>query len=81
MQDKWPAYLDRNNDFPEVQHALKSAKSLTDTKEKFLKQLLFEAEPTEFGKVLSDYNLKKLCRQKRRMEDEALSRMSLSEIP
>ena len=60
MQDKWSAYLDRNNDFPEVQHALKSVKSLTDTKEKFLKQLSFEAEPAEFGKVLSDYNLKTL---------------------
>ena len=60
MQNKWSAYLDRNNDFPEVQQALKSAKSLTDTKEKFLKQLSFEAEPAEFGKALSDYNLKTL---------------------
>ena len=57
MQNKWSAYLDRNNDFPEVQQALKSAKSLTDTKKKFLKQLSFEAEPAEFGKALSDYNL------------------------
>ncbi|SVB64654.1 uncharacterized protein METZ01_LOCUS217508, partial [marine metagenome] len=47
-------------DVPEVQHALKSAKSLTDTKKKFLKQLSFEAEPAEFGKALSDYNLKTL---------------------
>tara|TARA_B100001013_G_scaffold166609_1_gene99852 strand:- start:339 stop:518 length:180 start_codon:yes stop_codon:yes gene_type:complete len=57
MQNKWSAYLDRNNDFPEVQQALKSAKSLTDTKKKFLKQLSFEDEPAEFGKALSDYNL------------------------
>ena len=60
MQNKWSAFLDRNHDVLEVQHALKSAKILTDTKEKFLKQLSFEAEPTEFGKVLSDYNLKTL---------------------
>ena len=57
MQNKWSAYLDRNNDFPEVQQALKSAKRLTDTKKKFLKQLSFEDEPAEFGKALSDYNL------------------------
>ena len=60
MQNKWSAFLDRNHDVPEVQHALKSAKSLIDTKEKFLKQLSFEAEPAEFGKVLSDYHLKTL---------------------
>ena len=59
MQNKWSAFLDRNHDVPEVQHALKSAKSLTDTKEKFLKQLSFEAEPAEYGKALSAYNLDK----------------------
>ena len=57
MQNKWSDYLDRNNDFPEVQQALKSTKSLTDTKKKFLKQLSFEDKPAEFGKDLSDYNL------------------------
>ena len=60
MQNKWSAFLDRKTDVPEVQHALKSAKSLTNTKRKFLKQLSFEAEPAEFGKALSDYNLKTL---------------------
>ena len=57
MQNKWSAFLDRKRDVPEVQHALRSVKSLTDTKKKFLKQLSFEDEPAEFGKVLSDYNL------------------------
>ena len=65
MQNKWSAFLDRNHDVPEVQHALKSAKILTDTKEKFLKQLSFEAEPAEFGKVLSDYNSKTLQAKER----------------
>jgi len=59
MQNKWTAYLDRNHDVPEIQHALKSAKSLTDTKKKFLKQLSFEAEPADYGKTLSAYNLDK----------------------
>ena len=65
MQNKWSTFLDRNHDVPEVQHALKSVKSLTDTKEKFLKQLSFEAEPAEFGKVLSDYNSKTLQAKER----------------
>ena len=65
MQNKWSAFLDRNYDVPEVKHALKSVKSLTDTKEKFLKQLSFEAEPAEFGKVLSDYNSKTLQAKER----------------
>ena len=57
MQNKWSAFLDRERDVPEVQHAVKSVKSLTDTKKKFLNQLSFEAEPAEFRKALSDYNL------------------------
>ena len=65
MQNKWSAFLDQNYDVPEVQFALKSVKNLTDTKEKFLKQLSFEAEPAEFGKVLSDYNLKTMQAKER----------------
>ena len=57
MQNKWSAFLDQNHDVPEVKLALKSAKSLNDSKKKFLKQLSFEDEPAEFGKALSDYNL------------------------
>ena len=57
MQNKWSAYLDRKTDVPEVQQALKSAKSLTDTKKKFLKHLSFGTEPAEYEKALSAYNL------------------------
>ena len=57
MQNKWSAFLDQNYDVPEVQFALKSVKILTGTKKRFLKHLSFGAEPAEFGKVLSSYNL------------------------
>ena len=60
MQNKWSAFLDRKQEVPEVQYALKYIKNLTDTKKKFLKQLSFESEPAGFGKALSDYNLKTL---------------------
>ena len=50
-------YLIGNTTFREVKHVLKSANILADTKKKFLRQLTFEAEPAEFGKALSDYNL------------------------
>ena len=65
MQNKWSAFLDRKTNVQEVQHALKSAKSLIDTKKKFLKQLSFEDEPAEFGKTLSDYYLKTLLAEEK----------------
>ena len=57
MQNKWSAFLDQNYDDPEVQFALKSVKILTRTKKRFLKHISFGAEPAEYGKVLSAYNL------------------------
>ena len=60
MQQKWSAFLERNVAVPEVQSALKSVKKLTETKSNFLYRLSFEAEPSDFGKVLSVWNLKKL---------------------
>ena len=57
MQNKWSAFLDQNYDDPEVQFALKSVKILTRTKKRFLKHISFGAEPSEYGKVLSAYNL------------------------
>ena len=59
MGNKWSAFLDRNHNVPEVKLALKSTKILNDTKKKFLKQLSFEAEPADYGKTLSAYNLDK----------------------
>ena len=59
MQKKWSAFLDRSHDVPEVKLALKSAKSLNESKKKFLKRLLFESEPAEYGKALSAYYLDK----------------------
>ena len=57
MQNKWSAFLDQNYDDPEVQFALKSVKTLSGTKKRFLKHISFGAEPGEYGKVLSAYNL------------------------
>ena len=57
MQNKWSAFLDQNYDDPEVQSAFKSVKILTRTKKRFLKHISFGAEPAEYGKVLSAYNL------------------------
>jgi len=56
MKNKWSAFLDQNYGVPEVQFALKSVKILTGTKKRFLKQLSFGAEPSEYGKALSAYN-------------------------
>ena len=53
MQHKYSAFLERNTDLPEVQSALKSVKSLTKSKDIFLKRLSFEAEPPNFAKFLS----------------------------
>ena len=53
MQHNCSAFLERNADVPEVQSALKSVKSLTKSKDIFLKRLSFEAEPADFAKFLS----------------------------
>ena len=53
MQHKYSAFLERNADVSEVQSALKSVKSLTKSKDIFLKRLSFEAEPPNFAKFLS----------------------------
>jgi len=59
MQNKCSSFLDRNHDVQEVKLALKSVKRLNYTKKKFLKQLSFEAEPADYEKALSAYNLDK----------------------
>jgi hypothetical protein len=57
MKNKWSAFIDQNYDVPEVKFALKSVKILTGTKKRFLKNLSFGTEPSEYGKTLSAYNL------------------------
>ena len=53
MQHNCSAFLEHNADVPEVQSALKSVKSLTKSKDIFLKRLSFESEPADFAKFLS----------------------------
>ena len=57
MQHDYSAFLELNAEVPEVQSALKSIKLLTRSKDKFLKYLAFEAEPTDFEIILSHCNL------------------------
>ena len=59
MQNKRSYFLDRNYDVQEVKLGLKFVKNLNYTKQKFLKQLSFDAEPADFEKALSAYNLDK----------------------
>lgn len=58
MSNQWSDFIEINTDVPEVKSALKSAKIHTDTKQNHLWRVPFEAEPSEFGKVLSGWNLK-----------------------
>ena len=57
MQHNCSAFIESNSEVPEVQSALKSVKFLTKSKDKFLKRLSFEAEPTDFAIILSHCNL------------------------
>ena len=59
MQHKYLSFIERNVDVVEVQAALKSVKSLTKSKDIFLKRLSFESEPANFAKFLSSFKYNK----------------------
>ena len=59
MQHKYLSFIERNVDVVEVQSALKSVKSLTKSKDIFLKRLSFESEPANFAKFLSAFKFNK----------------------
>ena len=59
MQHKYLSFIERNVDVVEVQSALKSVKTLTKSKDIFLKRLSFESEPANFAKFLSAFKFNK----------------------
>ncbi len=59
MQYKLSNFLVKNIDIPEVRSALKSIERQIETMRDHLCSLPFESEPSEFLKVLSDWQSKK----------------------
>ena len=59
MQYKLSDFIERNSDVPEVKSALKSIERQIETMRNHLCSLPFESEPSEFLKVLSDWQSKK----------------------
>ena len=59
MQYKLSDFLVKNIDIPEVRSALKSVERQIETMRNHLCSLPFESEPSEFLKVLSDWQSKK----------------------
>ena len=59
MQYKLSDFIERNTDVPEVKSAIKSIERQIETIRNHLYSLPFESEPTEFLKVLSDWQSKK----------------------
>ena len=59
MQYKLSNFLVKNIDIPEVRSALKSIERQIETMRNHLCILPFESEPSEFLKVLSDWQSKK----------------------
>ena len=59
MQNKFSDFIERNDDVPEVNSALKSIERQIRTIRNHLCSLPFESEPSEFLKVLSDWQSKK----------------------
>ena len=59
MQYKLSDFIERNTDVPEVKSALKSIERQIETMRNHLCSLPFESEPSEFLKVLSDWQSKK----------------------
>ena len=60
MQYKLSDFMDRNTDFSEVKSALKSIERQTETIRNHSFSLPFESEPSEFIKVLSGWQSKKV---------------------
>ena len=59
MQYKLSDFIRKNIDEPEVRSALKSIERQIETMRNHLCSLPFESEPSEFLKVLSDWQSKK----------------------
>ena len=59
MQYKLSDFIERNTDVPEVKSAIKSIERQIETIRNHLYSLPFESEPSEFLKVLSDWQSKK----------------------
>jgi len=59
MQYKLSDFIERNTDVPEVKSAIKSIERQIKTIRNHLYSLPFESEPSEFLKVLSDWQSKK----------------------
>ena len=59
MQYKLSDFMDRNTDFSEVKLALKSIERQIETIRNHSCSVPFESEPSEFLKVLSDWQSKK----------------------
>ena len=59
MQYKFSDFIERNIEVPEVNSALKSIERQIETIRNHLYSLPFESEPSEFLKVLSDWQSQK----------------------
>ena len=59
MQYNLSDFIERDIDVPEVRSALKSIERQIETMRNHLCSLPFESEPSEFLKVLSDWQSKK----------------------
>ena len=59
MQYKLSDFIGKNIDVPEVRSALKSIERQIETMSNHLYSLPFESEPSEFLKVLSDWQSNK----------------------
>ena len=59
MQYKFSDFIERNTDVPEVKSALKSIESQIETIRNHSFSVPFESEPSEFLKVLSEWQSQK----------------------
>ena len=59
MKYKLSDFIERNTDVPEVKSALEASKSQIETIRNHSCSVPFESEPSEFLKVLSDWQSKK----------------------
>ena len=59
MQYKLSDFMERNTDVPEVKSALKSIECQIETVRNHSCSVPFESEPSEFLKVISDWQSKK----------------------
>tara|TARA_B100001123_G_scaffold188263_1_gene215149 strand:+ start:216 stop:419 length:204 start_codon:yes stop_codon:yes gene_type:complete len=59
MQYKLSNFMERNSDVPEVNSALKSIERQTETTRNHSCSVPFECDPSEFLKILSDWQSKK----------------------